>query len=119
MRQTDSGGQSPPLPGDGAGPLNVKLQRLAQFTQFFRLRPSEVATFLRIVLQMIKLQRTERVVLQDFPVAANEGFVRLTAVGRTTFATDEIEIARRRHLTTGENRTQTDSIQVTRPGKPR
>ena len=53
----------------------------------------QVGGFERIGLQVVELQRCERAILEEFPIAAPVSFDGLSAVGDTALAADEVQVA--------------------------
>ena len=60
-------------PGRPAALLDVSAQGLGEFRQLLPVGAGEVGLFLRVVPEVVQLQRAVGIVLEEFPFTADEG----------------------------------------------
>jgi len=94
------------------GSLNVLAQRYGKFVEDFRCSSGNVVLLLRVVLKIVKLQRAERIVLHEFPLAADERLVILAPILTAAFTTHEVEIPRLRDAIAFQDRHEAHGIEI-------
>jgi hypothetical protein len=61
------------LPGDGAAALDMAAEGVSQFVEHLAMGGGEVRGFARIVRQVVELEGTVRIVLQQLPIRRGSG----------------------------------------------
>ena len=74
--------------------MDFLAHRGGQFIEDYALLRGEIVGFGRIGLQVVKLKRSERTVLQSLPRPATKRIDGFSTVQHTSFTPDEIEVAR-------------------------
>ena len=80
------------LPGDLASLLNPETECRTELLKDFGFAIGQIRRFERISLQVVELEWLEWAVLDQLPVTTDQSFDGFSAVSRTTFSADEIQI---------------------------
>ena len=101
-----------PLPGRAAAALDVLAQGGGEFVEDLGSFFDDVGLLLGVGFEVVEFEGAEGVVLHEFVVATDEGFVAFATVGGAAFAAGEVEVARGGEGLAFEDRDEADGVEI-------